>query len=63
LLAEKCSSEIENIIQGKLKILSRITAARKSFREQFDGVSNDKDDDEEQGKESRVIIEESVLLS
>ena len=44
-------------------ILNRITAARKTFREQFDGVSNDKDDDEQQGKESRVIVEELMLLS
>lgn len=62
ILTEKCSSEVEKSVKAKLQLLNVIASARKAFREKFDGVSNDKDHDESHGVESRIIIEEMMLL-
>jgi hypothetical protein len=61
-LSEKCSAEVEKTVKAKLQVLNVIASARKAFREQYDGGSNDNDDDETHGVESRVIIEEMMLL-
>jgi len=62
ILSAKCSAEVEKTVKAKLQLLNAIASARKTFREKYDGVSNDNDDDVTHGVESRIIIEEMMLL-